>query len=156
MHPREAVHELAQEPGAGDRTGGAAAGILDVSDARLEQLPVLLPERQRPAALAGALARVAYLREQPLIVAEHADGVMAERDHDRPRQRGCVDRGDRLETPGIRPGVAENQAPFRVGVDDLDRLAERALHDVPAPDRRARWKAFRRAAHAHHVALWLE
>src|SRR6266550_954533 len=41
MHPREAVHELAQEPGAGDRAGGAAAGILDVRHVRLEQLSVL-------------------------------------------------------------------------------------------------------------------
>jgi len=69
MDPREAVDELTEEPRAGDGTGGAPARILDVRDIGFEQLPVLLPQRQRPAPLPGALARVAHFREQGFVVA---------------------------------------------------------------------------------------
>src|SRR5437660_7844078 len=55
VHPREAVHELTQEPRAGNRASRATAGVLDVGDVGLEQLPIVVPQRQRPAALAGAL-----------------------------------------------------------------------------------------------------
>src|SRR3989442_5784026 len=69
MHPREAVHELAQEPRARDRSGGASPGILDVGHVGLEQLAIVFPQRQRPAALPGALARVTHLGEQGLVIA---------------------------------------------------------------------------------------
>src|SRR6266446_1431428 len=66
VDPRKAVDELAQEPRARDRAGGASARILHVGYVGLEQLAVLIPQRQRPAALAGALARIAHLGEQRL------------------------------------------------------------------------------------------
>ena len=64
MGPREAVHELAQEPARRDAARRAAAAVLHVGDVRLVELAVLVPERQRPDALAGALARRAHLLDQ--------------------------------------------------------------------------------------------
>src|SRR5216117_3374793 len=42
----------------------------------------------------------------------------------------AVDHRRRLEAPDVRERVAQNQASLGVGVDDLDGLAEMALHDI--------------------------
>src|ERR1051326_464440 len=64
MHPGEAVDEFAEKPCAGDGAGRAAARVLDVGGVGLEEIAVLVPQRQRPATLAGALAGVADFIEQ--------------------------------------------------------------------------------------------
>src|SRR2546421_197104 len=156
VHPRKAVHELAQEPRAGNRAGRTAAGVLDVGDVGLEQLPIIVPQRQRPAALAGTLPGIAYLGKQCLIVAHHPDRVMAERDDDGTRQRCGVDCGGRLEASRVRQRVAENQTSLGVRVDDLDRFAEVTLYDVTGFDRRAGGKVFGGGDQTYHVDLRLQ
>src|SRR2546421_4188183 len=55
MHPRIAVHEFSQEPPAGDRPRTPPARVLHVRDVGLEEVAVLVPQRQRPTALPGAV-----------------------------------------------------------------------------------------------------
>src|SRR5439155_26706635 len=52
MHPGVSIGELAQEPAAGDCPGPPAARVLHVGYVGLEEVPVLVPQWQRPAALA--------------------------------------------------------------------------------------------------------
>src|SRR2546426_12777369 len=82
------------------------------------------------------LSRLAYLGEQRLVVSHLADRHVPERDDHRPRERGGVDHGRRLEAPRVRGRVAQDAPPLGVGVDDLDGLAERALDAVPGLHRR--------------------
>jgi hypothetical protein len=50
--------------------------------------------------------------------------MVAERNHDRPRQRGQVDNGFRLEMLlRIPKHVGQHEAAFGIGILDLDRLA---------------------------------
>src|SRR5688500_9330144 len=69
VHPRETVDELAQEPAAGDGAGAAAGGVLHVGDIGLEQIAVLVPQREGPAALTGALTGGADFFDQRVVVA---------------------------------------------------------------------------------------
>src|SRR5205807_1128511 len=68
VHPRNALDEFTQEPAARDRAGAPAPRVLHVRDVRLEQVAILLPQRQRPAALARALPRLADFGEESLVV----------------------------------------------------------------------------------------
>src|SRR5438034_2118763 len=52
------------------------------------------------------------------------------RDHHGAGERRDIDDRRRLEAPDVRERVAQNQASLGVGVDDLDSLAEMALHDI--------------------------
>src|SRR6185312_8932881 len=55
VDPGEPVHELAQEPPRRDAAGWTPAGVLHVGDVGLHELAILVPQRQRPDALAGSL-----------------------------------------------------------------------------------------------------
>ena len=57
--------------------------------------------------------------------AEQPAGRLAERDDARAGQRRDVDQMRRAELPRVPEAVAEDQAAFGVGVDDLDGLARR-------------------------------
>src|SRR5207248_4722973 len=59
MGPREAIHELAQEPSGRDGTGRTSAGILHVRHVGFVQVAEFIPQGQRPTALAGQLTRFA-------------------------------------------------------------------------------------------------
>src|SRR5881397_3939507 len=143
--------DIADLKNSGDRAGPAAAGILQVGDIGLEQLAVVVPQGQRPAALAGALAGVPYLVDQDLVVAHHADRDVAQRHHHRAGEgRGVQHRGG-LEFAHVRQRVAQNQPALGVGVDDLDRFTEVALDDVAGLHRRARRQVFGGRDHARHV-----
>ena len=57
VHPRQIAGELLDEERAGDRAAGAAAGVGEVGDLALQLLLVVVEDRHRPRAIAGALAR---------------------------------------------------------------------------------------------------
>ena len=61
---------------------------------------------------------------------EQAAVVMAERDHEGAGERGDVDDGRGLEALGVGQRIAQDQAAFGVGVEDLDGLARHAGDDV--------------------------
>src|SRR5256712_10269713 len=136
VHPREAVDEFPQEPAARDRASATPPGVLHVRNVRFQELPVLVPQRQRPAAFSRPLSCLAYLGEQRVVVSHLADRHVPKRDDDCPRERRGVDHRRRLEAPRVRQRVAQDEPPLGIGVDDLDGLAEMALDDVARLNRR--------------------
>src|SRR5216117_1898609 len=81
VYPRIPLDEFSQEPPAGDRPRTAPARVLHVGDDGFEEVAVLIPQRQRPTALTGALSRLTHFRQQGLIVSHRAYRYLAERDH---------------------------------------------------------------------------
>ena len=67
-----------------------------------------------------ASAAVDQLARQRVVVGEHAGVVHPERDDNGAGQRGHVDDHLGLEAPRVVQRVAEDQAAFGVGVEDLD------------------------------------
>ena len=63
----------------------------------LDQFLVLVPQRQRPAGLAGALSRVEHFLHQRVVVAHHAGRGVAERDDAGAGERRRVDHRGRRE-----------------------------------------------------------
>jgi hypothetical protein len=57
-----------------------------------------------------------------------------ERDHHGARERGDVHDRRRLEALDVGEGVAEDEAPLGVGIQDLDRLARERGDDVARLD----------------------
>jgi hypothetical protein len=136
MGPREPFHELAQEPSRRDAAARAAAAVLHVGDVRLVEFAIVIPERQRPRALVGPFARRLHLGDQRLVGAEQPGRGVAQRHHDRPGQRRDVDDARRIQPPGVRERIRQDEPTLGVGVDDLDRLAQVARHHVARLDRR--------------------
>ena len=62
----------------------APAGVLHVSDLRVDQLVVLAAERHAPHALAGVEARLRRPLGELVVVGEQAGMLLAERDDDAP------------------------------------------------------------------------
>src|SRR5437773_1571163 len=156
VHPGIAFHELAQEPSARDRSGAAATGVFHVRDVGLEELPIFVPQWQRPDTLPCAFSRIPHLGEQRLVVPHRAHGHLAERHDHGAGERGDVDYRGGLEAPDVRQRIAQDEAPLGVGVDDLDRLAQVALHDVAWLDGGAGREVLGRGDDAHDVELGLE
>src|SRR5688500_7319857 len=53
--PRKAVDKLPQEPAGGDTPRGSPTAVLDVGDVRFHEITIIVPERQRPDPLVGAV-----------------------------------------------------------------------------------------------------
>ena len=70
-------------------------------------------------------AAVDELARQRVVVREHAGVVRAERHDNGAGERGHVDDDFRLEAPRVVERVAEDEAAFGVGVEDLDGEARR-------------------------------
>ena len=91
-----------------------------------------------------------------IIIAEQPAIFMAQRDDDRPRQRGQIDHIFRLK-PLLRPGhsIAENKATFGIGVDHFDRLARHGRHHISRTLRAAIGHIFNKATYANNMSLCL-
>ena len=72
---------------------------------------------------ASPVSGLANLSFQPVLIAEHADGKLSQRDRAGPGERRNIDHGCRLQATGIGQPVGQNQSAFRVRVLDFDGLA---------------------------------
>ncbi len=76
------------------------------------------------------LAGLEHLADQAVVVAHQAGGVAAEGDDAGAGQGGDIDHRLRLEALGVGQGVAQHQAAFGVGVEDLHGLPAHGGDDV--------------------------
>src|SRR5881296_4425913 len=76
--PDAIARELAEEGRGRNRPAGAPACILHVGHVALDLLIVFFPERQLPHTLATPLTGVLEFPDQPLVIPQHADGVVAQ------------------------------------------------------------------------------
>src|SRR5262249_60418580 len=125
------------DPARGWRPGGAAARVHPGRDLAPDLLAVVVEERHRPYAIAGAVRHAAHRVDPRLGVAEQPARVLAQRDDDGAGERRDVDEVRRAEPPRVPEAVAQNEPAFGVGLDDLDGLPRCALPDVARFDRPA-------------------
>ena len=83
-----------------------------------------------PSAIVGVLAGGQQLTREAIAVAEKSGDDVAQCNDDRAGQRGDVHDRGRLEALGIGQRIAQDQAAFGVGVENLDRLSRHAADDV--------------------------
>src|SRR5690606_23580727 len=139
-----------------DAAGGPTAGVLEVRDLTVDLLAVLVPERKLRAPLADAQPYRDELVQQVPVVSHQSDTMMAERDHYCAGERGSIDDCGRIEASGVGERIGECEPSLRIGVDDLDRLAEMAADHVARLDGRSGGHVLRRRNDADDVDLELQ
>ena len=80
MDPRRLLGKLLKEHSRIDRPAVAPAGVLDIRDARLDDVAVLIIERQAPKALAGSLEPLGESLIAVVVVCKDAAVDQAQRD----------------------------------------------------------------------------
>ena len=145
MQPGRFFGEFFQEHGSVDSAAPAAAGVHDVGDARLDDLFVLVVERQAPELLAGFRFGLLEAVIELVVIGEDAGIHIPERDHDRAGQRGGIDQVRAAELARVVEAVGEHQATFGVGIDDLDGFARHGDLDIAGLLRFAGGHVFRGA-----------
>ena len=112
-----------------------ATGVLDVGNAALDQLVILIPKRQLPEAFTAFLSGVQQRLDKALVVAEDGRGLVSQ-GNDAGSGQGCqVDNQLWLVTFRISQGVGEDQAAFGIGVEDFDRSGRRGWSICRRADR---------------------
>ncbi len=96
------------------------AAVNDVGDVGLDHVAVLFVDRQTPHLLARLLQRFAESLVEVFVVGENAGIHHAQRNHARASQRRRVDEVGAAQLARVVQAVGQHQAPFGVGVDDLD------------------------------------
>jgi hypothetical protein len=86
-----------------------------------------------------------------VVVGEQAGGDVAQGDDAGAGEGGDVDHGDGVEALGVGERVAQDQAAFGVGVEDLDGLAGHGGDDVAGLDGASRRACSRWRDQADHV-----
>src|SRR5262249_24339085 len=125
-----ATDEFAQEEGGANGAAPAIARVLEIGRVALELVLDVFEEWEPPHLLARRLDGGAEIVSGRLVRGIPTGTGVAKRDDAGPRQRRIVDDEIGLEPTGIGKCVGEDQATFRVGVDDLDTLAVERSPDV--------------------------
>ena len=121
--------EFLQEEGGGDGSGVASC-ILEVGELVLERVGVFFFEGHAPELFAAGLTAVDDLQGEIVVVAEEAgDGVAEGADHGA-REGGEVHDVGCTDFSRFGEAVAQDEAPFGVGIVDHDGLAVLGLEDV--------------------------
>jgi VWFA-related protein len=136
MYPRQSVGELANEERSRDGASRTSPGVGEVGNLALELLAVVVEDRHRPGAIAGARARLPHHLHPRLGRPEQAGGRLAERDDAGAGQGGDIDEVRGAELPRVPDGVAEDEAALGVGVEHFDRLSRGAGEDIARLARR--------------------
>ena len=132
MDPGRAFrHEALQKEGRRDRAAETrAADVREVGHLAVEKTLVRLVQRQPPEGIALLLGSCQRGCRQSVAVAEERGQFGAER-HPRGAGQGChVQQQVGAIPDGFGQRIAENQAPLRIGVADLDRQALASSQDV--------------------------
>ena len=122
MGPTAIPHEFLEEASRGDAPARAASHVDEIRDPAIDLPPIIIPQREGPTALPGAIARLSQLIDQILIRAKNGRRMVTQCD-DHGACEGCtVDDCGRIKALSVGERVRENQAPFGIGVDHLDGL----------------------------------
>src|SRR5687768_1782761 len=89
VRPALAFGEAREEAARGDRARPAAADVVDVGEAGLQQRLVFVPQRQAPGAVEYVFARGGEFGGEVVVLRHQAGRVLAQRDH-----AGAGERGD--------------------------------------------------------------
>src|SRR5208283_5053702 len=112
MRPGRVVDVLREERRGRDGAAVAAAGVLDVSHVALDLVLVLLPQRQRPDAVTGAVGGRADFLLQHVVITEETGRDTAESDDAGAGESGEVDNGLGPAFASVDESVAEHDAAF--------------------------------------------
>ncbi|ETC89701.1 hypothetical protein XHC_0763, partial [Xanthomonas hortorum pv. carotae str. M081] len=151
MRPALVFGEARQEAAGSDRAAPAAADVVDVGEAGIQQALVFVPQRQAPGAVEHVLASGQQFVGQVVVLAHQAGGLVAECHHAGTGQRGHVHQCFRVEALGVGQRIAQDQAAFGVGIADLDGLAGHAGDHVGGAIGIAVDGVFHRRHHHHQV-----
>ena len=134
----------------------ADADVAQVGDLGVEQLAVVVGQRQRPRALADAVGGRAHLLVPGVVGAHQARDLVAERDGDRAGERRDVDDRVGLLLAREAERVGEDEPAFGVGVEHLDRLAVAHPQHVAGSHRVAARHVLDERHEADHARLHAE
>ena len=139
MGPGRLARKLLEEQAGRDGAAAARAHVVQVGDLALEELAVLVDERQLPQALTGLIGGGAQPSGQAPVVGEEPGHERTERHDAGAGQRGEIDHLVRLDLGiRVRDRVGQREPALGVGVADLDRRAVHRLQHVARADRRTR------------------
>src|SRR5229473_1568794 len=131
VNPGRVAGELLDEHGAGDGAAAfAAANVLDVGDGALDEFAVIVVDGHLPHFFANSFRTSEKLVREGLVGAENADVNVGEGHDDGAGESGGVDEMRGAELLGVVNAVGENEAAFRVGVENFDGLAGHGRLDV--------------------------
>src|SRR5665811_150977 len=128
MRPAVVLGVARQEAGGGDRSPRTSADVLHVGEIAVQQRLVIIPQRQLPYPVVSLFACCQQLLGELVLIAEHAAGDMTQGDDARAGERGDVDYGVGIELLRVGERVAQDQAAFGIGVEDLDGLTIEILN----------------------------
>ncbi len=124
VNPRRVACEFANEPSAGDGAAAfAAADVLNVSEAALNEFAILVIHRQLPHFFADGFGAGEELLGPGLVGAEDADVDIGERDDDGTCKSGGVHKMGGAELLRVMNSIREDEPTFGVGVENFDGLA---------------------------------
>jgi hypothetical protein len=135
---------------------GAAADVGHVGIVALQGFVVFVVQRHAPGRVQRLFTGGQQLRSQRVVGAEQARAVVAQGDDAGTGERGDVHHHGRLEALGIGQRIAQDEAAFGVGVEDLDGLARQALDHVTGFDGAAAGQVLAGRDDADEVDLGLQ
>lgn len=158
MRPGDVLDEEGEETRGGDGACSAVgADVGDVGEVALERFLVFLPQRQLPGGVGGAFAAFEERLGEGFVVAHEAGGFLAEGDDDGAGERGDVDEAlGAVFALGVGEGIAQDEPPFGVGVEDLHRASGERAHDVARAGGRAAGEILGGGDDGHDVERELE
>ena len=156
MRPAETFGETREEAAGGDRAGIFAADIGDIGVTGFELALVVVPQRQAPGAIERRLARGDELIGERIVLAHQAGRVFAECDDAGAGQGRGIDDHLRFILLHISQCIAEDQTPFGVGIEHLDRLSRHRRDHIAGPLCIAAGHIFDRGHDADQIELELQ
>ena len=107
--------------------------VLDLRDVAVERIGVGFPERHAPDGVAHRPGRGLDLARERLVVGVERRQLRPERHPRRPGERRQVDGQGRLQLPGPRQRIGQDQPTLGVGIADLDGEPLARGEDVARP-----------------------
>ena len=155
VRPREVAHKFLQELGCSDGATSPPSHVAHVGKIALESLGVFIVEGHAPARVERRFTGLVQRMRQLITVGIQAAAHPAQGNHAGASQRRNVHDRCRLEARRIGERIAQHQASFRIGIENLDGLSAHAGDHVTRLHGTAVGHVFARRDQTHHVQCGL-